>query len=79
MERLKVFLLGVLITTIFFLLIGARSNPPPEIGRYQIAAMGTENNPAKYGVYVVDTTTGEVRPVVWSGTERFGESFNRLK
>jgi hypothetical protein len=60
MERFKMFLLGVLVATCFFLLIGAQGGS--DIGRYQIEVIGT--NPTNCYVYIVDTATGMVKTVV---------------
>jgi hypothetical protein len=56
MNRLIVFLLGVLAA---FLLVGIMGwTPQGLVGKYQISAWGTEDG--KHGVYLVDSSTGEV-------------------
>ena len=59
LEKIKIFLMGVIITLAFLFLIGSGPSVQ-DIGRYQITACASEKG---FGVYRVDTTTGEVKKV----------------
>ena len=55
-EKLKFFLLGVLMAVSLLLLMGAYGNTS---GRYQVSAWS--GNGIGYGAFVVDTATGETK------------------
>jgi hypothetical protein len=60
-ERAQFFFLGILAAVALLLLTGAvHEPPPPNFGRYQIAAWG---DAGAHGAFVTDTTTGETRIV----------------
>lgn len=66
-ERIKFFLLGMLVVTGILFLAGADTltPPPPNYGRFQISSWATSfgNNSGGVGVFVVDTITGETKTV----------------
>ena len=55
-EKIKYFLLGVLLTTSLLLLMGAYANAPQ---RFQVSAWSA--NGIGYGAFIVDTATGETK------------------
>jgi hypothetical protein len=55
-EKIKYFLLGILLTISLLLLIGAYGNSP---GRFQVSAWSGSGT--GYGTFVVDTATGETK------------------
>ncbi len=63
-ERLRFFLLGMLVLTGFLMLTGGVDNTPPiNAGRYQLSAwsgaLGSQGGGV--GAFVIDTVSGEVR------------------
>ena len=75
LEKLKFFLLGVLLAISFVILMGASGG---SFGRYQVSAWSGSN--IGFGAFVVDTTTGETKMVYLnSGIEKqnhLGMPFN---
>jgi hypothetical protein len=64
-HRYVYFLMGALIATACFLLIGATDVSAPNYGRYQISSWSTPVGKNGFGVgaFVVDTATGETKMV----------------
>jgi hypothetical protein len=77
-EKLKYFLLGVLLAVSLALLTGAYAN---SFGRYQVSAWG--GGSIGYGAFVVDTSTGETKMVYMNiGDERrnhLGKPFSAIE
>lgn len=79
-ERLKFFLLGLVVAMGIFSLMGFKANDDVVIdnGRYQIAAWGSEK---AHGAFVMDSITGQTKIVYRYkevGNDRFKER-NNLK
>ena len=65
-ERIRFFVLGMLVVMGFILLTGGvDSTAPPNYGRYQLSAWSGPLGPDGGGVgaFVIDTATGETRTV----------------
>jgi uncharacterized membrane protein YdcZ (DUF606 family) len=72
MERVIVFVLGMVAAMVLIVLMGAR--PQGFVNKYQISAWGTADG--MHGVYVVDSSTGVVWEVHRSGEiDYLGRSF----
>lgn len=75
LEKLKFFLLGVLLAISLVIIMGANGG---SFGRYQVAAWSGSN--IGFGAFIVDTTSGETKIVYLnSGVEkqnRLGMPFN---
>lgn len=70
MERIKFFLLGMLVVIGLVILMGANTTDTGShfllgTGRYQISSWGSfgEDKVGGFGVYIVDTLTGETKTV----------------
>jgi threonine dehydrogenase-like Zn-dependent dehydrogenase len=77
-EKLKYFLLGVLLAVCLAFLAGASGD---SFGRYQVSAWG--GGSIGYGAFVVDTSTGETKMVYMNiGDERrnhLGKPFRAIE
>ncbi|MCK5323030.1 MAG: hypothetical protein KAJ45_02745 [Desulfobulbaceae bacterium] len=67
-ERIKYFILGILVVSGLFLLTGAsleNATPTLNFGRYQISSWGTSlgEKGGAMGVFIVDTVSGETKTV----------------
>ena len=58
--KLKYFVLGLIVSLLFFTFISAYNTPPANTGKYQIS---TFFDSGKYGLFICDTETGVVKIV----------------
>lgn len=56
-EKIKIFLLGILVAFMFMFLLGASGCSGGGGGRYQMSTLGTQYSRA---IFVLDTTTGVI-------------------
>jgi hypothetical protein len=77
MKKVLPLLLGTVFALGILLLLGAAPNQDMA-GRYQIAAMGTDDWTS--GLFIVDTATGVVKPVVVEdGFEQLGIPYEEME
>ena len=79
-EKMKFFILGLLVAFGLMIMMGLREKTEPRYGRYQISAWGANG---AYGAFVLDTATGVTKIVYESDSiedrKRLDQPFHSTK